>query len=320
MQPEFPNFKPIQLEDREMIRETLWKYQPQTSEWTFTNLFIWRSHYGFQWSMYKDWLIVLCTSSPNETYAFQPIGPPSRLEVTRRLLEWLREEKGEKKPCIKRADQRLIKEIEGSRDLQVEPTREQFDYIYRSDALIRLAGRKYHSKRNHINKFLHSYSFTYAALNKDHLEASLELSGLWCEVRRCEEDLNLLGEWEAVREALTHFHALSIQGGVILMQNKVEAFALGELLNDQTAVVHVEKANPEIPGLYTMINQQFCEKSWQNVPSINREQDLGEPGLRQAKLSYYPDHLVEKFRIQLADSPENPAIFRSFQDAVQSKL
>jgi hypothetical protein len=305
MHPEFPNFKPIQLEDREIIRETLWKYQPQTSEWTFTNLFIWRSRYGFQWFMYKDWLIVLCTSSPNETYAFQPIGPPPRLEVTRILLKWLRKERGEKAPSIRRADQRLIREIEGSRDLLVEPTREQFDYLYRSDALIRLPGRKYHSKRNHINKFLHSYSFTYATLKEDHLEACLELSGLWCEVRRCEENLNLLGEWEAVREALTHFPALSIQGGVILMQNRVEAFALAELLNDQTAVVHVEKVNPEIPGLYTMINQQFCEQSWQNVPSINREQDLGEPRLRQAKLSYYPDHLVEKFHIQLADPPEN---------------
>jgi hypothetical protein len=187
--------------------------------------------------MYKDWLIVLCTSSPNETYAFQPIGPPSRLEVTRMLLEWLREEKGEKKPCIKRADQRLIKEIEGSRDLQVEPTREQFDYIYRSDALIRLPGGKYHSKRNHVNKFLHSYSFTYAALNKDHLEASLELSGLWCEVRRCEEDLNLLGEWEAVREALTHFHALSIQGGVILMQSKLPRSKLRGIKNQNLAAL-----------------------------------------------------------------------------------
>jgi hypothetical protein len=68
-------------------------------------------------------------------------------------------------------------------------------------------------------------------------------------------------------------------------------------------VIHIEKANPEIPELYAMINQQFCEKTWSNVPMINREQDLGEPGLRQAKLSYLPDHLVEKFRIRLAEGP-----------------
>ncbi len=84
------------------------------------------------------------------------------------------------------------------------------------------------------------------------------------------------------------------------IQDKVEAFSLGEHLNRETAVIHVEKANPAIPGLYPMINQQFCEKSWSAAPMVNREQDLGEPGLRQAKLSYYPDHWAEKFRVQLA--------------------
>jgi hypothetical protein len=300
MPPDFPHFKPIELADRDSIREILWRYQPQTSEWTFTNLFIWRSHYEFQWSIYRDWLLVISKATPDEFYGFQPIGPPSRMAVARMLLEWLRDEKGEERPRLERADQRLVKELVGAKDLLIEPLRDQFDYVYQTQDLIQLAGRKYHSKRNHIHKFLQSYSFTYSALQDDHLQACLELSGLWCEVRRCAEDLNLMGEWEAVREVLTHFPSLSIRGGVILIENKVEAFALGELLNEQTAVVHIEKADPEIPGLYPMINQQFCEKSWPEVPSINREQDLGEPGLRRAKLSYYPDLLVEKFRIRPA--------------------
>jgi len=253
--------------------------------------------------MYKDWLVVICKTNTDGLYAWQPIGPPSRLPATRMILEWLREEKGEKKPRLERADQRLVSEIKGGSEILIEPTRDQFDYIYQSQDLVKLAGRKYHSKRNHINRFFQSYSFTYAALTDSHLKACSELAGTWCVSRRCEEDLNLLGEWEAVREALTYFHTLSIQGGVILIRNKVEAFTLAELLNEQTAVVHIEKANPDIPGLYTMINQQFCEKSWQNVPYINREQDLGEEGLRRAKLSYYPDHLVEKFRIQTAGYP-----------------
>jgi len=222
MPPEFPQFKPIQLEDRSFIREILWHYQPQTSEWTFTNLFIWRSHYGLRWSMYKDWLMVICKTDTDGFYAWQPIGPPSRLLVTRMILDWLREEKREKKPAIERADQRLVSEIEGDSEILIEPTRDQFDYVYRSRDLIELAGRKYHSKRNHINRFLQSYSFTYAALSDGHLKACSELAGTWCELRRCEEDLNLLGEWEAVREALTHFRTLSIQGGVILIGNKVE--------------------------------------------------------------------------------------------------
>jgi hypothetical protein len=71
------------------------------------------------------------------------------------------------------------------------------------------------------------------------------------------------------------------------------------LLNDQTAVVHIEKANPEVPGLYPIINQQCTEKCWDEVMYINREQDLGLPGLREAKTSYHPHHFAEKFSIRL---------------------
>jgi hypothetical protein len=298
--PEFPDFKPVELEDREIIQRILNRYQPQTSEWTFTNLLIWHSHYGFEWSVYRDWLLVLCTADANGLYALQPVGPPSRLEVVRMLLNFLQEEKKEREPRMERADQALVSEIQGATGLIIQPTRDHFDYVYKSEDLIGLAGRKYHSKRNHISKFERSHSATYAPLSGEHVKGCLELAEEWCEFRRCEEDMNLLDEWDAVREALKHSPDLRMQGGVILMENKVEAFALGELLNRQTAVVHIEKANPQIPELYAVINQQFCANSWRDVTYVNREQDLGEPGLRKAKLSYQPDHLVEKFRIRLA--------------------
>jgi len=298
--PEFPQFKPFQLEDMDFIRGVLRKYQPQTSEWSFTNLFIWQSHYQFQWTSFQDWLIVLGRGNNDDTYALQPVGPPARAEVTRMLLEWLWEEKGEASARVERADQRLVSELEGATAFLVEPLRDQFDYVYRSEDLIKLAGRKYHAKRNHINKFRRLYPFTYVPFRNEHLKPCLELAESWCEWRRCEEDLNLLGEWDAVREALNHFEALEILGGVILVEDQVKAFAFGELLNDQMATVHIEKADPEIQGLYAVINQQFCENCWQDIPFVNREQDLGEPGLRKAKLSYYPDHFEEKFQIRLA--------------------
>ena len=125
----------------------------------------------------------------------------------------------------------------------------------------------------------------------------------WCILRRCEDDLDLLGEWDAVKEILNSYESLDVQGGVVTIENKVMAFTIGQMLNDDTAVVHIEKADPEIPGLYPVINQQFCENSWHDARYINREQDLGMPGLREAKLSYYPDHLVKKFRITLQSNP-----------------
>ncbi len=295
---EFPVFKPIGLEDRDTIQARLWKYQPETSELTFTNLFIWRSYYEGRWALHQDWLLFTFGRANSSLYALAPVGPPPRQEVVIRLLRWLKEQ-GEKAPRIERADQRLVTELAGADDFQVEPTREHFDYIYRSQDLIQLAGRKYHAKRNFINTFNRNYQFNYDALSAKHVPACLELADRWCQLRRCEEDMSLLGEWAAIKEALNTFEAMKIKGGVIELGGSVEAFTLGEPLNSQTAVVHIEKANPEIRGLYAVINQQFCEHHWRNTAFINREQDLGEPALREAKLSYQPDHMVEKFRISL---------------------
>ena len=297
--PLFPCFKPIELQDRDQIDRIIKAYQPEVSEWTFTNLFIWRGFYGFQWSIYKDWLMVICPGGRNGVYAMEPVGPASRREPATVLLQWLKNEKKAVDPRIERADKRLASELEGFDEIAIADAREHFDYVYLRQDLVELAGNKYRSKRNHINQLSRLYGFTYADLKADHINDCMELQERWCEQKRCEDDMNLSSEWGAVREILGHYGALELKGGVILVGAKVMAFTIGELLNDETAVVHIEKADPEIPGLYQVVNQQFCEKAWEGVQYINREQDLDLPGLREAKLSYYPDHFVEKFTIRL---------------------
>ncbi|MGD0235346.1 MAG: phosphatidylglycerol lysyltransferase domain-containing protein [Syntrophorhabdales bacterium] len=300
--PEFPEFKPIEIGDRDALHDRLWAYQPTNSELTFTNLFIWRNHYGFAWSIYKDWLVILGSDPDGEPYVLTPIGPPDRLPVVETLLAWLKHEKGVYRPAVERADQRLVSELQGIPHFVIEPLRDHFDYVYRTEDLIQLAGGSFRAKRNHINYFLRSYNCSYEPLDGAHKQACLDLMETWCVLRRCEDDLSLSSEWEAIREALANFEELNVVGGVLLVHDKVEAFTIGELLNRETVVVHIEKANMEIRGLYAMINQQFCEKEWQGVLYVNREQDLGEPGLREAKLSYNPDHFVEKFRIRLSEA------------------
>lgn len=297
--PEFPAFVPLELKHRGVFQSFFSEYKPEISELTFTNLFIWRSHYKFQWSLFKDWLLIVSLDGEYGSYALEPIGPSPRDEITRVVLEWMKEEKREENPRIERADERIIRELEGIKSILVEPTRDHFDYVYLRDDLVKLAGNKYRSKRNHINQLLRSYSYRYEELAPDHIKDCIELQERWCELRRCEDDLDLLGEWDAIKEILQSYTSLEVHGAVITIDNKVVAFTIGQMLNENTAVVHIEKADPEIPGLYPAINQQFCEKSLKNAPYINREQDLGIPGLREAKLSYYPDHLVKKFRITL---------------------
>ena len=297
--PVFPEFRPLRLEDREVIHDFLWAYQPETSELTFTNLFIWQAHYSFAWSLDRDWLLIISQNPERGGWALPPLGPPSRGESCRRVLTWLQEEKEVAAPSIQRADRRLVEELVASREFVIEPQRDHFDYLYRCPDLINLSGNRYHSKRNHLHSFERSRQFAYEPLEERHLPACRELAAAWCSLKRCEEDLNLLGEWEAVGAALEHLSFLKLAGGVILLEGKVEAFSLGELLNRETAVIHLEKANPDIRGLYAAINQRFCQGAWGGVSFINREQDLGEPGLRQAKLSYHPHRLVEKFSLTL---------------------
>lgn len=299
--PQFPQFKPLGLDDRDAIREILWSCQPETSELTFTNLFIWRGHYCTKWSLWRDTLLFLCSNADGGFFGFPPVGPSAGREAVTLLLAWLREEKKQRQPCIVRADERLATALASQSDFAIEPRREHFDYVYATSDLIQLAGRKYHGKKNHVNKFRSDYSFSYEPLTAGHAEACLKLQDAWCGCNRCSEDMNLMGEWEAIRELLGSCERLGVQGGVLVINGAVEAFTLGELLNKKTAVIHIEKANAQIPGLYAVMNQQFCEHAWSGVAFVNREQDLGDDGLRQAKLSYHPVRLVEKFTIRLAE-------------------
>jgi len=303
--PEFPVFKDIEIQDNNVFNELLKQYQPRISEWTFTNLFIWRTFYKFQWSFYKHWLMVICQDKNGIIYAMEPIGPSPKQDAAILLLEWLLLEKNISHPRIERVDKTFAVEMQRLKNFVIEPVREHFDYVYMREDLAALSGSKYRSKRNHINRLFRSYNFVYESLEERHIEDCLLVQEKWCLLRRCEDDMSLLSEWEAVRELLNHYSNFEVKGGVIIIENKVMAFTIGEMLNDNTAVVHIEKADPDIPGLYQIINQQFSEKAWQNMRYINREQDLGIPGLREAKLSYYPHHFVEKYRIRLEGMDKN---------------
>ncbi len=295
----FPAFKPIELDDREFIHKNLWQYQSRTSELTFTNLFMWRLHYRLEWSVYQDWLVFLCHPTGQDPFFLPLVGPSPRTGAVQTVLTWLNRERNVDTPGIERADATLVSEMSGLDGVTSDPSRDHFDYVYASRDLIQLSGRKYHNKKNHINRFLRKYRFDYIPFTDNLVDECLVVLEKWCDQKECNKYPVLRAETDAVKEALQYFNPLKIEGGAILIDGKVEAFSLGELLNRETAVIHVEKADPHIPELFTVINQQFCEKQWSGVPYINREQDLGIAGLRQAKVSYNPVRLIEKFRILL---------------------
>lgn len=297
--PAFPAFKPFELEDRDEIHPRLWAYQPKTSELTFVNFYIWRDYYDLKWTLADDCLIFL-SEREGDSFAFPPVSSQPRVELVERLLVWMRDEKGIDAPEIRRAGQRLVDELSGSDRFVCEATRDHFDYVYRSEDLGTLEGDKYRRKRNQVKQFDYYYEYRYEPISDDLIDQCLRLAEVWCEQRQCEDDISLSHEFSGIEDTLNHFHELDISGGALLVDDTVRAFALGEKLNKDTAVVHIEKANPDYRNIYPTMTSSYSEERWMdNVTFINREQDLGISGLRRAKESYHPDHLVKKYIITL---------------------
>lgn len=297
--PEFPQTKDLSLDDRPLLNGLFHAFPPQISEFTFTNLFIWRHAYRTRLSRYKNFLCLLAENG-NSSFFFPPIGEGDLVECCRTLLRRMKEQ--EIVARISRVPEKIISHFDWEAEgFRVEYDRDQSDYVYLVEDLVQLRGRRYHRKRNHIKRFYEQYPHQYLPLTPELISQCLDLQDAWCDLRHCEVDPGLTKESLAIKEALTHFEALEVKGGAILINGKVEAFCLGEPLNPETVVIHIEKGNPEFDGIYPAINQAFLEHHWTSYTYVNREQDLGEEGLRKAKESYFPHHMVHKYSLSLKE-------------------
>jgi hypothetical protein len=299
--PAFPEVRPIELADRELLAGLLRELRPEQSELTFTNLFIWRDAHGLQLTRVDDAVAIFSwRADPEDSFVFPPFGHRATAETVRRCLEHLAANGHE--PVMERATQRDLARlgIEQS-DFAIQPDRDNWDYVYTVTDLIELHGNRYHKKRNHIEQFVKQYEFAYRPLTLGLVPDCQELQDRWCDEKHCDLVSTLRAEARAVKETLQNFAQLGVTGGCTEVDGAMEAFALGELLNSDTVVIHIEKANAAFHGLYQVINQQFLEHEWSTVEYVNREQDMGVSGLRRAKQSYHPHHMVEKHRVQLQD-------------------
>jgi hypothetical protein len=293
-------FQPLSLDHKDMVDAYLRRDPPRTSELTFTNLFMWRHAYHPYVQDQGDLLLILCAPPAEPPYALPPVGPGDKAAALDRLAGHLAEAGAE--TLVARADQTLL-DLAAEAGWVGEPTPEHGDYVYRTDDLIRLAGRKYHGPKNHVNQFEKKHDFELVRLKPDLAEFLLHLEETWCRLKSCDQDPDMAGEDRAVHEALRHMADLDYFGLAVVIEGRVEAFTFGETLNPDTAVVHAEKANPQYKGLAATVNQRFCQKMLADYTFVNREQDLGRENLRRTKQRYHPDHLVDKYRILMPSVP-----------------
>jgi uncharacterized protein len=296
------DFVPIHLDHKSEFTRFLQQDPPQVSELTFTNLFMWRLKYHPTWRIWADCLLVVMAPQGSAPFGLPPVGPGNKAEALDFLAEHLAHISAEPRIC--RVGQDLIARFVDVDRYDVREDPDNHDYVYLTKDLVDLPGNKFHRKKNHLNRFVKTYEFEYRRMDQDMVDCVLRMQEDWCEMRECAENADLYEEDRAVYEALTNFEELDFVGGAIVIDRKVEAFSIGEPLNADTAVIHIEKANPAISGLYAAINQRFCAGEWSQTTYINREQDLGLEGLRKAKQSYYPHHMVKKYILARRDLAE----------------
>ena len=294
-------FKNLTLEDKPTIDWYFREVQPRNSECTFTNMFIWRDCYEVQWAI-VDGLLIVKPGQMDESWILQPYGDYTKCDLRSVFVQLDEYFSSQGMPFIMRAvtesfAQLLETEYPGL--FYLEEERDLFDYTYLGEDLRELKGRKYHSKRNHLSNFRKNHpDYVYEPMTENMVEEVWQYLEAWCGQKACSGSLDsgLHCEQKAIREALDHFEVLDYKGAVIRLDGKIAAFTLGEMLNDNTVIIHVEKADGTITGLYGAINQEFLLHEWPTVQYVNREEDTGAEGLRKAKLSYHPVELIKKYK------------------------
>ena len=293
MIPEFPRFRAVALEDRAEIESYLRRHPPLASEYSFTNLFAWQKKHCYRISRYDGGFLVLKHSPAGDAF-LQPLVPDGHVRAVETCLEYLARKN--QAPVLERVGEDFAGALGGERFL-ISPERDQFDYLYRVDDLVALRGPGLHAKANLWNQFVRTHRYQYRELTPDLMAACLDFVHRWCERRGCEEVEGLKWERCAVFRMLRFQAFLGISGAVIELGGEIAALALGEALSPDTFVIHAEKAEESVRGIYQVINREFLANRAQSFTFVNREQDLGVPGLRRAKKSYQPVRLIRKYRV-----------------------
>ena len=296
--PEYPEFAPLELAHGQEISAFLSGMERPVSEWSFANLYLFRAPHGYRVSRRGALLLIKARGYDGTPYLFPPWGEGDLAGAAKALCEDISREGGD--PVISPVPRAIYEKWFSGPGWVGTPDRDGADYVYLRENLANLPGSRYHKKKNRLAKYLREVGdgYAYAPLADEHLDACLALARGWCEERCSIERPSTFVETDAAVEALTLRRELGLSGGVGQVGGEVVAYCLGEPLNSDTFVVHFEKAAPGHDGAAQAINRDFCLHSLGGFKYVNREQDLGEPGLRQAKESYYPEYLAEKFRVR----------------------
>lgn len=291
----------VSLKDKEWIDAIIKNVPFFTCEYPFGNIFSYSAKMKIQVGEVANCLITKCIQNNVNMYCC-PIGDGDVVKAVEFILADAEKDGREFNMfgiCPESAE--LISKHFGNR-LNIYLDRDSFDYIYLSEDLINLSGKKYQPKRNHISFFMRNNNWSYERLTAENISECLEMSKAWLEGSLEEYKDELTAELKIIEKVFQNYDELGYVGGVLRSDGKVIAYTMGEKMTDEMFCVHIEKAFSDIRGAYPMINQQFVKNELSNYKYINREDDTGADNLRKAKLSYHPAILAQKYGAKLKDA------------------
>jgi uncharacterized protein len=299
-------FSPVKLEDRAILSECLKKHPQRLTGYTFATLAAWRPFFQYEWSFAEpDLLLISCILEPDpHRYLMQPIGRVSSSAVQR--IKAAAEALPYPIKIVGASDVFLKENPDFSILFKVWEDRAVSNYLYGADALALLPGRKYAKKRNLLAQASGQYSWSCRMLNAALTQECFSVLDAIQQEEQPKMEGMLKREWAALECTLHHFDDFNQQGVLITVDDRPVAFSIYEAISPTTVAIHFERALRSYKGLYQVIN---CETAKgilsQGFQFINREEDLGDVGLRDAKMSYHPLEIIPAYELTYRSQPSS---------------
>ena len=280
--------KSVTTDDLQLIKSHLAHRQCESSEINFLTFYIWRKAFDIKFAEIDGCLVIRFKDDDSPENFRYPIGSGNHEAALEKIEQY-----ADGNPVFYGISEAQAENLQ-ARGYKTSVMKGYSDYVYYTEDLINLSGKKYHSKKNHLNSFKKTYDYRYEAMNAGNALECITAYGKWYSNEQ--GDAMLAYEKEAIEDILTNFEKLDFKGGVLYANGEICAFTVSEQLTKNMAVIHIEKANTDFNGAFAAINQMHLENTWSHLKYVNREEDLGIEGLKKAKKSYRPCRMIDKYK------------------------
>jgi len=288
------DFKSVTFDDKLLFDKHYEKYPPVHSDNIFTTIISWKEYADYHYTYIDENLIIY--SNINNQIRLRPPSGKFKKDIFNQVLRLAKKQDSDYPFGVIDEDtkDRMSKEYPKIKFME---HRDYFDYVYLSKDLAYLTGSSYAKIRNRLNKFKKNYQYSVQKISKENMYEVKKFLKRWCLWRDCESDPILENEKKAILFSIDNYFKLGLSGILIRINDAIESIAVFEGMNKDTVLVHYEKGSPDFDGIYKAINQETAKILLNNYKYINRESDMGIPGLRKAKLAYHPHHMVKLFHV-----------------------